>query len=555
MKKSEWAIPISAHGLSSPINDPVRFVLISDGPLIHRWEHRCLSELVDCEFGVLAGVIYTRGSSATVSAKSNDSLQKFSALADRFSRALKYVEIDALAKDVPILDRAANNLERFESEAPKFAAAIAPHFLLVLGSSDSGLAYRLAKLARWGAWSYRFGEALSPLPQSAVLAATLSGCSTVAAALVMTLSGERVLHNGVVGTSPAKLAKTVDQLCFSITPWLRRTCFDMAKNGFAESRFLETGAVPVEPRSTLGTAFRLSRGVGCRFVRTLAEYKLSRQYWNVGVIRAPISTVAGLDGPEAQAQALSRIQWMPEENGRYFADPFGYETSPGNFRVLFELFEYARGRGSIAIRDFDGCTFGDIRIVLDAQTHLSYPFVVSLNDEPHYIPEHAQARDVSAFSLDKSGKTVEKKILIPKVELLDCTFFEGDNKFWMFAIEDRHAKNAELYLFYSDQIDGEWRGHPLNPVKTDLRSARPGGTPFIHKGKLFRPSQDCTTHYGCAVVINEITVLSETDFAESPVSRIDPPADSRYSYGLHTISQVNGVTFIDGARKKRRWSP
>lgn len=543
----------SSEDLSLPVDARPRFIIVTDQPRCHEWEARSIRSTVASGFGTLAGVIYTRNNPSKLTV--DQRLRRCFGLVERSSSMLMETEIDALAADLPTLDRRSCAEEGFEVETHDFVSAICPDFVLALGGSDSDLSPRLAALVRWGVWSYRFGESDSPFPQVAVLTAIQSERPTIQASLVMRKEETLTLHNGAVSTFLAKPSRTVDHLCSSISSWLRRACVDIVTNGFSASRFPEAQVKPTcQPGGTNISTFRVLAGMLKGFIKTQAHYRLSRQQWNVGVIHASISAVAGLYGPLAQAEALDSAQWMPEQRGQFFADPFGYECATGKIRILFEQFDWASGKGCIAMRDYDGRGFGAVRIVLEAKTHLSYPFLVNLDGQPHYIPEQAEARDVSAFILNENGQTIRKNSLMSDVELLDCTFIEWNEKFWMFALEDRPSKNTHLHLFYSRTMDGVWRPHSLNPIKTDVRNARPGGTPFVHNGRLFRPSQDCSTHYGRAIVINEILILTETDYAERPVSRVDPHLGSDYDFGLHTLSKVNGITLIDGARKTWKWS-
>jgi hypothetical protein len=61
-----------------------------------------------------------------------------------------------------------------------------------------------------------------------------------------------------------------------------------------------------------------------------------------------------------------------------------------------------------------------------------------------------------------------------------------------------------------------------------------------------RPAQDCTKTYGGAVVVNRIVTLSETQYEEVPVRRIEPIAP--YRQGLHTLCPAGPYTLIDGKR-------
>jgi len=55
---------------------------------------------------------------------------------------------------------------------------------------------------------------------------------------------------------------------------------------------------------------------------------------------------------------------------------------------------------------------------------------------------------------------------------------------------------TKLRVWFADDLLGSWCPHPGNPVKPDIRSARPAGTPFVHDGALYRPAQDCSRTYG-----------------------------------------------------------
>jgi hypothetical protein len=101
-------------------------------------------------------------------------------------------------------------------------------------------------------------------------------------------------------------------------------------------------------------------------------------------------------------------------------------------------------------------------------------------------------------------------------------------------------------------MTGEYKPHRLNPVKTDVRSARPAGTPFVHEGILYRTAQDCSVTYGGRVAVNRILRLSPDDFEEETVSHVEPLQGSEYGRGLHTLSAAGSCTLIDG--KKNRFS-
>jgi hypothetical protein len=105
-----------------------------------------------------------------------------------------------------------------------------------------------------------------------------------------------------------------------------------------------------------------------------------------------------------------------------------------------------------------------------------------------------------------------------------------------------------LYIWHAPDLLGPWEPHAANPVKVDLGSARPAGTPFAYRGDLYRPAQDCSRTYGGRVVINRILRLTPTDFQEELIAYVEPITDSPYVAGLHTLSSFGDLTLIDGKR-------
>jgi hypothetical protein len=107
---------------------------------------------------------------------------------------------------------------------------------------------------------------------------------------------------------------------------------------------------------------------------------------------------------------------------------------------------------------------------------------------------------------------------------------------------------AKLFVFHAQDLRGPWQPHAANPVKCDLRSARPAGPLFMLDGALYRPAQDCSVTYGGAIIINRIDRLTPEEFAEQAVRRLAPAAHGPYPHGLHTLSGAGHLTLVDGKR-------
>ena len=79
-----------------------------------------------------------------------------------------------------------------------------------------------------------------------------------------------------------------------------------------------------------------------------------------------------------------------------------------------------------------------------------------------------------------------------------------------------------------------------------MRRARPAGALFRDAdGRLIRPSQDCAKAYGYALVFSEVLTLSETEYAERPVGRLDPGWVAG-NLGTHTFTRTSDFEVIDG---------
>jgi hypothetical protein len=92
----------------------------------------------------------------------------------------------------------------------------------------------------------------------------------------------------------------------------------------------------------------------------------------------------------------------------------------------------------------------------------------------------------------------------------------------------------------------------MNPVVTDVRIARPAGRIFIRDGKIYRPSQDCSGRYGNSFDINQINILSETDYSEANILKVRPDWESGL-VGTHTYNYSKGFTVIDAYKFRKRF--
>ena len=218
---------------------------------------------------------------------------------------------------------------------------------------------------------------------------------------------------------------------------------------------------------------------------------------------------------------------------RFWADPFVISRD-GKFFVFVEEFIYSKNKGHISVLELDdgGHLLRSDKII-EKPYHMSYPFIFEMDNVFYMIPETGGNRSIDLYRCTEfPGKWEFLKSIMKNINAVDTTLFNHSGKWWLFTVIDKIdselAVSPELYLFYSDDfLSDTWTSHPMNPVITDVRTARPAGKIFIQDGKIYRPSQDCSGSYGNSFDINQILTLTETEYEEKNVKKVKPELEEK----------------------------
>lgn len=242
---------------------------------------------------------------------------------------------------------------------------------------------------------------------------------------------------------------------------------------------------------------------------------------------------------------------------RFWADPFIVSGEKENFVFVEELlFRKKVGHISLLKLNEDGKLL-DSEKILEKPYHLSYPSVFSYQNKYYMIPETAGNKTIELYeSTDFPGKWKFMMNLMENISARDTTPFFYRNKWWLFTSINEYPEfdgHEELFLFYAnDLFTTKWISHPLNPVVTDIRTARPAGRIFIHDHKIYRPSQDCSVRYGKAFSLNRITDLTTSRYAEVMVTKAEATWQPALK-GTHTFNYDGDNTVIDVYRFRKRF--
>ena len=436
--------------------------------------------------------------------------------------------------------------------APECAAAIRSHRLHFILSFSARPAHALIDLARYGVWVFEFGDwerfrGSPPGFWEVYRDAALSGA--MLARLTPDPDVVIPLRRGNLRTHPFSYPDNRDQLLRRFTHWPAQVCREILH---ADGACLQSA--PVRGNPAINTT-PCNKGV-IRFLCRLSWYILTRgvrswleqDHWNVGIIEQPIQDFVRPGG------ARKPIRWLPAPGkGQFFADPFGVVRA-GQLTVFCEYLDYRDGIGTIVAIQPSAPAPKPVPVAIGPHppVHLSYPLVFEHEGRLLCIPETQGAREVTLYGLERfPDRWVKLTRLIDNAAIVDATLFRHGELWWLAGASDPGAAaqlGADLHLWYASDITGPWTPHPDNPVKTDVSSARPAGTPFESEGILYRPAQDSSASYGSRVIINRVHTLTPTAFREEPVGFVEPDVDGPYPDGLHTLSSVGQMTLVDGKR-------
>lgn len=237
-----------------------------------------------------------------------------------------------------------------------------------------------------------------------------------------------------------------------------------------------------------------------------------------------------------------------------WADPFLFARDGRTWLFIEEIPFGKKGVLSVLEQQPDG-GWSAPRRVLEEPFHLSYPNVFEHEGQMYMVPETAEAGQVRLYrATDFPGGWVLDRVLLDDAPGTDATFVEHEGVWWMFVNLRAPGGSSwdEMHLFRGETRLGPFHPHPLNPVVSDVRRARPAGRVIRRGGRLYRPAQDCSGWYGRALAVMEITRLDGTGYAERPAARLEPELIAG-SFCLHTFEAEGALEVVDGQRRVPLW--
>jgi len=353
-----------------------------------------------------------------------------------------------------------------------------------------------------------------------------------------------VLKKGFLRTINYSYAKNIDAVYFESGRWPAQVCIDI-RNGNADY-------LNAPPSQTKAPIFRAPNNLQMllfaikmlrNFLATKYNALFRHDQWNIGIIYEPIHVFLKPD-------AKPKIHYLQHpKKGKFLADPFGILKNK-KLIILCEDFDYRSFKGTISsIELIDGTRPSQPVVAIDLPIHTSYPYLFEYQGEFYCIPYTSRAREISLYKAQKfPHRWIRVATLIRNIAGLDTTVFQYEGLWWLTCADKEQGYFHNLLIWYAPDLLGPWKPHAANPVKTDIRSVRPAGTPFMYNGYLYRPAQDCSRTYGGQIVLNRVIRLTPTEFKEEQAAVIKPYTNSPFPDGVHTVSAVGDITLIDAKR-------
>lgn len=263
------------------------------------------------------------------------------------------------------------------------------------------------------------------------------------------------------------------------------------------------------------------------------------QYWNIGFCeQTPDELIRGKE--------LRPIQWLKHPyRDRWFADPFILKVTDSEIVVFVEECTIDNPKGIICELVIDRKTMSlkERHVILEKDTHLSYPAIIRQNGKVYVYPENGASGRLYLYEYDEVNHKLINPVCILVEAVADATILSYGADYYLCATKYPETQ-IMVYLYKSSSIEGPYTPCENKPFNGSLRSSRSAGNWITIDGRIYRPAQDCSERYGAAMTIMSVLNI-EPYMQEDEYCHIEP-VKGRYNLGIHTMNFQDGVCVIDG---------
>ena len=264
--------------------------------------------------------------------------------------------------------------------------------------------------------------------------------------------------------------------------------------------------------------------------------------YNIGFIDGDLESI--LNGEPI------KINWLKHSyKDRWFADPFILDITDKEIIVLVEEWYDPIQRGRISKLTIDKHTYKlkNLKVMIEADYHLSFPAIDRKSDGIYIHPESSSIGKLETYKYDTTTDSFRKVGVVSKLPLTDsvCKELGGQNLMFSTKLPDANGKELGIYKW-----DNELKEYIIQEYyHFNDNISRMAGNFFEFKGKIYRPAQVCIKSYGDAVSIQEVSFKDgKWDFKE--IRRIYSPHPD-LDLGFHTFNVYKDTIVVDAIGYRR----
>ena len=413
------------------------------------------------------------------------------------------------------------------------------------------------KLAKYGFWAFHFGDDNNNLSRPYGFWEVVEKWDETGVTLHMFSTGgkKRVLVKSTTLTDQISVERSLNNLYWKSVTLLPRKLEELYRldedvffdridelNKHPKFYFNEIRAIPSNGEAILKLiSFKWRR------IRNILKAFFYTDQWLL---------MYNISASKTLSTNINQFKKIEPPKDRIWADPHIIWKN-GSYYIFIEELIVSENKGFISVIKMDdqGNYTTPIK-VLEENYHLSFPFIIEDKENIYMIPESKENNNIKLYKCIDFPYTWElEKVLIDKISAVDTVIIYLNDKYWLFTnvVKNKGASpNDELFLYWSDDlVSNNWVSHPENPIVSDVKKARMAGGLFSYHGNLYRPSQNCSKHYGYGMQLNQVLEINENIYKEQTVNSIYPNWDKNVK-STHSLSYIQNLTIIDACFKVKK---
>lgn len=274
----------------------------------------------------------------------------------------------------------------------------------------------------------------------------------------------------------------------------------------------------------------------------LVYNKIVLHRWNLGIVENSIGEI--LRGDDLKIKYVK----YPFK-GRWYADPFILSYDDNEIVLLAEDYWDSDQLGRISKVVIDRKTTGirDVEVILQLETHLSFPAIIRSEGKIFIYPENSCAGGLWLYEYNPQTDECKKIQELSDQPLTDAIITNLFGKKQIISTKEPNPNKNVLDVY--DWDDEKESFVHSESITFEENIARNAGDFFEYDGTIYRPAQECNQMYGHAVSLQKVE-KTENGYLFTEVRRIMPP---KGAFGIHTFNTYNGLTVIDMKVFRHPW--